>query len=173
VIGSDEFFMVAFVPACMSKSQASFEDLTHRGNFYRKSSRISKAAEANKRQHLTINRPASQACRLFCFARNPKHDSVHGSLKSPAYSPVSCSCTMKSRLTFSAKSRRSSLRKKWKYADSDAALTALSYQPLARPPTKTGFQSRCCACFPRTRNRRRAAYPRDRPRLSDHRGLKM
>src|SRR5713226_4301143 len=32
VIGSDEFFLVAFVPACMSKSQASLEDLTRRGN---------------------------------------------------------------------------------------------------------------------------------------------
>src|SRR5437870_4563595 len=37
VIGSDEFFMVAFVPGCMSKSQASFEDLKRRRNLYRKS----------------------------------------------------------------------------------------------------------------------------------------
>src|SRR5438876_4570940 len=38
----------------------------------------------------------------FCFARNAKHGSAHHSLKSPACSPVSCSCTLKSRLTFSA-----------------------------------------------------------------------
>src|SRR5712691_11226103 len=30
VIGADDFFIAAFVPACMSKSQASFEDLTRR-----------------------------------------------------------------------------------------------------------------------------------------------
>src|SRR5882724_496962 len=60
--------------------------------------------------------------------------------ESPACSPVSRSCSMKSRLTFSAKSCRGALRETWKYADSDA-VRQLSYQRPCRPPTKTGFQS--------------------------------
>src|SRR5437667_4852289 len=77
----------------------------------------------------------------FCFARNAKHDSAHHSLKSSACSPVLRSCTIKSRLTCSARSCRSSLREKWNYADSDAVPQLSATSRLARPPTKTGFQS--------------------------------
>ena len=42
---------------------------------------------------------------------------------------------------FFSKSRRSSLREKWTYADSDAVPQLTAISPLARPPTKTGFQS--------------------------------
>jgi len=72
VIGSDEFFMVAFVPGCMSKSQASLEDLTHRRNLYRKSSsRISKAAEANGKKSLTGNRLIAAAAIFILSAAGP------------------------------------------------------------------------------------------------------
>ena len=90
--------------------------------------------------NFAISRHASGVA-AFCFARNAKHDSAHHSLKSPACPAVSCSCTFKSRLTFSAKSCQRSLREKWTYADSDAVPQLSATSRLARPPTKTGFQS--------------------------------
>jgi len=48
VIGSDEFFIVAFVPGCISKSQASFEDLTRVEEIF-----------TEAQQHLTISRHVS------------------------------------------------------------------------------------------------------------------